>query len=32
MGLAFVMMVPAIIVAEKQGRMKPVLWAELRLS
>ncbi|KGV13777.1 MFS transporter [Burkholderia pseudomallei] len=25
MGLAFVMMVPAIIVAEKQGRMKPVL-------
>ena len=25
MGLAFVMMVPAIIVAEKRGKMKPVL-------
>ncbi|MEM5315671.1 MFS transporter [Paraburkholderia sp. JHI869] len=31
MGLAFVMMVPAIIVAEKQGKMKPVLVSAIGL-
>ncbi len=31
MGLAFVMMVPAIIVAEKRGKMKPVLVSAIGL-